>query len=65
MTHYVCDQLSDTTPQTCVSWSEQVTVLDQVAITKAQARELTVEICTILIMAYCYQLFKQFMDKNT
>lgn len=63
MTQYACVQLSTSVPQVCEAWSEQVTVLDQIAITRADAQALTVQIVTLFIICYCYQLFKQFLDK--
>ena len=64
MTQYVCSQLS-TDGQTCVSWVEQVTTLDQLAITRDQAHEITNQIVLILAIAYAYVLIKQFVDKQT
>ncbi len=64
MTQYVCSQLS-TDGQTCVSWVEQVTTLEQLAITRDQAHALTNQIVLILAIAYAYVLVKRFADKQS
>ena len=54
MTSYVCSQLSTTMPQTCESWVVQENILDQLAITKADAYELCASIALMFAIAFIF-----------
>lgn len=58
MTNYVCIQLSNDGIQ-CQTWSEYVppvSVIDSLAITHAQAVEISMAISVALIVAYKFKL---------
>ena len=63
---YVCSQLSlpDASGlQTCVSWIEQVSLLDQLAITKAQMVMLGTPIIGIYGLIIAFALFNNFSKR--
>ena len=47
---YVCSSLD--TQQQCVQWVEQTTIVDELAITRAQASDLSVAICASLVLGW-------------
>lgn len=47
---YVCATLN--TQQQCVQWVEQTSIVDELAITRAQASDLSVAICASLILGW-------------
>lgn len=47
---YVCSTLD--TQQQCVQWVEQTTIVDELAITRAQASDLSAAICAALILGW-------------
>ncbi|OLF35461.1 hypothetical protein BTV98_13115 [Psychrobacter sp. Cmf 22.2] len=47
---YVCSTLD--TQQQCVQWVEQTTIVDELAITRAQASDLSVAICASLVLGW-------------
>lgn len=57
MTHYVCEQLSDTTPQTCVSWVESQDWTQTLAITQSQAAGLLGAYSQPLAYALVFAIF--------
>lgn len=64
MANYVCTTLSDPDVnglQNCTVWT--VETLSTLAITPDQANLLTGKIVLVLIIAYCWVLFKRFADK--
>jgi hypothetical protein len=59
---FVCDVL-DTATNTCVSWVEQITLLDQLAITKAQMIMLGTPIIGIYGLIIAFALFNNFSKR--
>lgn len=59
---FVCDVL-DTATNTCVSWVEQITLLDQLAITKAQMVMLGTPIIGIYGLIIAFALFNNFSKR--
>lgn len=59
---FVCEIL-DTTTNTCVSWVEQITLLDQLAITKAQMIMLGTPIIGIYGLIIAFALFNNFSKR--
>lgn len=59
---FVCEIL-DTTTNTCVSWVEQITLLDQLAITKAQMVMLGTPIIGIYGLIIAFALFNNFSKR--
>jgi hypothetical protein len=59
---FVCDVL-DTATNTCVSWVEQITLLDQLAITKAQMIMLGTPIIGIYALIIAFALFNNFSKR--
>lgn len=47
---YVCSTLN--TQQQCVQWVEQTTIVDELAITRAQASDLSIAICASLVLGW-------------
>lgn len=59
---FVCDVL-DTATNTCVSWVEQISLLDQMAITKAQMVMLGSPIIGIYGLIIAFALFNNFSKR--
>lgn len=59
---YVCE-IVDTSTQACVSWVEQVSLLDQLAITKAQMVMLSTPIIGIYGLIIAFALFNNFAKR--
>lgn len=59
---FVCDVL-DTATNTCVSWVEQISLLDQMAITKAQMVMLGTPIIGIYGLIIAFALFNNFSKR--
>ena len=59
---FVCEIL-DTSTNTCVSWVEQITLLDQLAITKAQMIMLGTPIIGIYGLIIAFALFNNFSKR--
>lgn len=59
---FVCEIL-DTATNTCVSWVEQVSMLDQLAITKAQMVMLGSPIIGIYGLIIAFALFNNFSKR--
>ena len=59
---FVCDVL-DTATNTCVSWVEQITLLDQLAITKAQMVMFGSPIIGIYGLIIAFALFNNFSKR--
>lgn len=59
---FVCDVL-DTATNTCVSWVEQITLLDQLAITKSQMVMLGTPIIGIYGLIIAFALFNNFSKR--
>lgn len=55
---YVCSQLESTRNiyggYDCKTWVEQSSFVEQIAITRSQASEITVAICSILILGWIF-----------
>lgn len=55
---YVCSQLESTRNiyggYDCKTWVEQSSFFDEIAITRSQASEITVAICSILILGWIF-----------
>ena len=63
---YVCNQLTSPDAsgfQTCVSWIEQVSLFDQLAITKAQMIMLGTPIIGIYGLIIAFALFNNFSKR--
>lgn len=59
---FVCDVL-DIATNTCVSWVEQISLLDQMAITKAQMVMLCTPIIGIYGLIIAFALFNNFSKR--
>ena len=59
---FVCEIL-DIATNTCVSWVEQITLLDQLAITKAQMIMLGTPIIGIYGLIIAFALFNNFSKR--
>ena len=59
---YVCE-IVDTATQACVSWVEQVSFLDQLAITKQQMVMLGTPIISIYGLIIAFALFNNFSKR--
>lgn len=55
---YVCSQLESTRNiyggYDCKMWVEQSSFVEQIAITRSQASEITVAICSILVLGWIF-----------
>lgn len=62
---YVCQQLEvRDSVQTCVMWVEQVTINDMFGITTAQAAEIGLASCLVIITAAVFNKLSQIGDKS-
>lgn len=60
MPRYVCQSDTPmTSGQACTTWVESVSITDQLAITKQQSIDLTVAMCSPVIIVIAFLLFKR------